>query len=111
MPEEGEEGIDWGEDGDDDDEDGDDDDPDPCKPGGDWCFDGKETNVFSALGHVAARSRDALLPTWGPGRGKKGGKGKKGGDGNERKTISSRVPKPIVESDCVVCQSIRFLDT
>lgn len=110
MPEEGEEGVDWGDDGDDDGGDGDDDDPDPCKPGGDWCFDGKEMSVLSSLGRFAARSRDALLPTWGPGRGRKGGKGKKGGDDKEKKKISNRVPKPIIESDCVVRPSLHSSD-
>ncbi|KAJ3514825.1 hypothetical protein NMY22_g14621 [Coprinellus aureogranulatus] len=102
MPKEGEEGVDWGEDGDDDDDDGGDEDPDPCKPGGDWCFDGKEVSSVSTFKSRLAKTADSILPGWGPGRGGKDKKGKKG-DGEEPKKISSRVPKPIIESDCVDC--------
>ncbi|TEB39650.1 alpha/beta-hydrolase [Coprinellus micaceus] len=93
MPEEGEDGVDWGEEGGGDDDD-DDDEPDPCK-GGDWCL---QQRVLSTL-----RGWDSVVPGgWGPGRGKKNKK-KKGGDGDEKKPISNRVPKPIIESDCVDC--------
>ncbi|RXW20466.1 hypothetical protein EST38_g5389 [Candolleomyces aberdarensis] len=118
MPKEGEAGgVDWGdESGDNDDDDGGDEDPEPCKDWDDWCLQQRQSGVASPskFGYGLLSRLQVNWWGWGPGRGgkKKGDdKKKKGGDGEDgdgKKEISNRVPRPVIEVDCVDCYRWEF---
>jgi hypothetical protein len=102
--------VDWGdESGDNDDEDDDDGEREPCKDWDEWCLQQQRSVGESSQGYGLLSRIQTNLWGWGPG---KGGKDKKGDDkkkkdddedGEGKKKISNRMPKPVVEVDCVVC--------
>ncbi|KAF6749957.1 lipase [Ephemerocybe angulata] len=111
VPAEGEDGVDWGDDG----EGGGEDPEEPCRDPN-WCFGG--ASVRGVVQRVWAWTlgdgldvgvRGIHLPGKNkkkPGKGKKG-EGEDGGE--EKKKDYTRVPKSIVEVDCVDCARWEFL--